>query len=87
MAESGVDANAQAQQARMALLANAAGETALAVVSSVVNPDRLDILIKSGRKTVDDYDTETHKSGGVELLNDLLDQAETAQASPEPLAA
>ncbi len=85
--ESGVDSNAQAQQRRMALLAGAAGETAVTIVASVITPDSVAALTARGHNAVQEYDTAAHRSSGTDLLNGLLKQAEeSAQSLQEPLA-
>jgi hypothetical protein len=87
MREGGTDANAQAQQRRMALLAGAAGETAVAVVGSVLNPRQLTPLVRSGRNAVLEYETATYASDGASLLKGLLDRAEEAARQDEAQAA
>jgi hypothetical protein len=81
--EAGVDA--QADQHRLGLLANAAGGTAAAIVTSVLTPEGVAPVISRGRAMVVEY-TDDQKSNAANLMNGLLEQAGDARPE-EPLAA
>ena len=69
--------NAQAGQEK-SLLARAAGETAVAVVASVLTPDKFMPLAASSREAVSEYGAADRTGRGGDLLENLLEQAETA---------
>ncbi|HXE09911.1 MAG TPA: hypothetical protein VN554_00625 [Verrucomicrobiae bacterium] len=80
--EEGSGAHTQSLQYRKALLATATGETAVAVVASVLNPDSVPRLVNSGRESVQDF-RRIRKSRAVPLLHDLLNRAEASAALSE----
>lgn len=76
----GEGGHTQSLQRRKALLATATGETAVAVVASVLNPSVVPKLVASGREAVQDF-RRVRRSRAVPLLHDLLNRAE-ASAPP-----
>jgi hypothetical protein len=72
------DPNAQAQYDRMAHLSQAAGGTALVIVTSIIRPEAVKPLAEHVREAIRQYQGLAHSGTGAALLESLLEQAEKA---------
>lgn len=70
------DANAQAEQHRLGLLADAVGGTASAIVASVLTPDGAEHVITRARSMVGEYRSGSKSDPTRSILDGFLDEVE-----------